>query len=157
MSRPTLSEETPMNSDLSPAGQRARVFELEAENARLREAMSSVAASLEMSSREAAEQEAKNALSALVARAEPASDVASLVQAAREFAGKAMRAADAYRETRRRELAEEREEVADLANRLAAALAAQAERLEKAVALNREAEATLQEALYDCTQLSRGR
>lgn len=68
-------------------------------------------------------------LRALVARAEPASDVASLVQAAREFAGKAMRAADAYRETRRRELAEEREEVADLANRLAAALTAQAERI----------------------------
>ena len=152
-----MNEQVPYPTDYSPAGQRARVFELEAENARLREAMSSVAASLEMSSREAAELEAKNALRALVARAEPPADVAGLVQAAREFAGKAMRAADAYRETRRRELAEEREEVADLANRLAAALGAQAERLEKAVALNREAEATLQDALYDCIQLSRGR
>jgi len=71
-------------------------------------------------------------LRALAAEREPPADVTVLVEEARQYAGKAMRSADTYRETRRRELAEERKEVADLVNRLAAALTAQVERADHA-------------------------
>jgi len=70
-------------------------------------------------------------LRALAAEREPPADVTVLVEEARQYAGKAMRSADTYRETRRRELAEERKEVADLVSRLAAALTAQAERADR--------------------------